>query len=127
MPSDEIKVQKQIRMIETDTVEITFHDDFKFDLDSIKRSYKETDDFTQGKRLKRLVICGYNTDITKEARQYGQAENVRLKDNVIAEALVVRSLTQRMITNFYLKFIKDAYPCKAFTKLEDAKAWLKEF
>ncbi len=125
--SESITVQKSISMFNENTVKIEFRDDFTFDLEAIKRSYIETEKFTGGRKFKRFVICGKNTDITKEARKYGQEENKRLKDTVIAEALVVNSLTQKMITNFYLKFIADTYPCRSFTDLNEAIEWLEQY
>lgn len=122
-----MSVLKSIKMLDEQTVEIVFHDEFYFDLESIKQSYAETHEFTQGKKLKRLVISGRKTDITREARQYGLHENQRLKDNVIAEALVVHSFIQKMITNIYLKNIQKSYPAKAFTDIEKAKEWLSEW
>lgn len=122
-----MSVLKSIRMLDVQTVEICFHDEFTFDLEKIKQSYVETFAFTQGKKLKRLVISGRKTDINREARQYGTKENVRLKDTVIAEALVVHSFIQRMITNIYLKHIQKNYPAKAFTDTEKAKEWLATF
>ena len=122
-----MKVQKSIRMISEDIVEIAFDDNIFLDLEKIMQSFAETEAFTNGRRLKRLVISGRNTDITKEARSYGLKENERLKDQVIAEALVVHSFTQKMITNFYLKYINKSYPAKAFTDIEKAKEWLNTF
>lgn len=122
-----MSVLKSIRMLDEQTVEICFLDEFTFDLEKIKQSYAECMAFTQGKRLKRLVISGRKTDINREARQFGTRENERLKDTVIAEALVVHSFIQRMITNIYLKNIHKSYPAKAFTDIEKAKEWLATF
>lgn len=120
-------VLKSISMLDDHTVVIEFRDDITFDLEGIQSSYRETEAFTGGKKLKRLVLCGRKTDITKEARQYGLKENERLKDSVIAEALVVHSFTQKMITNIYLKYIQKSYPARSFTDIDKAKEWLSTF
>lgn len=120
-------VLKSISMLDDQTLEIVFKDDITFDLEAIQSCYKETEAYTGGKKLKRLVISGKKTDITKEARQYGLKENERLKDLVIAEALVVHSFTQKMITNIYLKYIQKSYPAKSFTDIDKAKEWLNTF
>jgi hypothetical protein len=41
----------------------------------------------------------------------------------ICDALVVKSLAQKLIANFYLKFNKPAYPTKVFNTMEDAETW----
>ncbi|MFM6984550.1 MAG: hypothetical protein ACKOXF_10490 [Chitinophagaceae bacterium] len=120
-------VLKSISMLDDQTVVIEFRDDITFDLEGIQSSYRETEAYTGGKKLKRLVLCGRKTDITKEARQYGLKENERLKDSVIAEALVVHSFTQKMITNIYLKYIQKSYPARSFTDIDKAKEWLNTF
>lgn len=118
-------IYKSIRLINDDTVEIVMRDNFKFDLEKLKLCYSETHAFTKGRRLKRLVICGKFTDIDREARLFGHEESVRIKDQVVAEALVITGFTQKIIANFYLKFIKDIYPTRVFTDVELAKSWLK--
>lgn len=120
-------VLKSIKMLDDQTVEIMFKDELTFDIEGIKKSYSETKAFTGERKLKRLVISGKHTDITREARQFGLQENEKLKDLVIAEALVVHSFTQKMITNFYLKYIQKSYPAKSFTDIAKAKEWLNSF
>jgi hypothetical protein len=60
------------------------------------------------------------------ARLLLQQENKDRKNTIIAEAVLVSSLTQKMTTNFYLKFIKDSYPSKFFTDYNKAKDWLND-
>lgn len=120
-------VLKSVRLLTEDMVEIVFYNDFHFDLEKIKESYKETEAVTGGRKLKRLVICGKNTEINKEARDFGKEMNSKLASEVVAEALVVHSFTQKMITNLYLKYIQRSYPAKSFTDVQKAKDWLDTF
>jgi hypothetical protein len=120
-------VLKSVQLVTEDMVEIVFYDDFHFNLERIKESYKETEVVTKGLKLKRLVICGKHTEIDKEARDYGKVMNEQLSAQVVAEALVVHSFTQKMITNLYLKYIQKSYPAKSFTDVQKAKDWLAMF
>ena len=43
----------------------------------------------------------------------------------IADAFVIHSLPQKILGNFYLKFIKPSIPSKFFSSEEKAIAWLK--
>lgn len=122
-----MNVLKSISMLDEQTVQIEFHDEFRFDLEKIKQSYDETERITNGRKLKRLVICGRKTEIDKAARDYGKKENERLKGSVIAEALVVHTFTQKIITNLYLKYIQKSYPAKSFTDINKAKEWLNGY
>lgn len=114
-------------MLDENTVEIVFQDNILIDLEGMKEAYKEYGVFTGNKRLKRLVVAGRHTDLTKEARKYGEKENERRKDTCVAEAMVVYTFVQKMIANFYLKYIKDLYPTKSFTDIEQAREWLLNF
>ncbi len=118
------RILKSLSMIDDDTVEIVFQDDVLIELEDIKKTYRELHEFTGNRRLKKLVITGRKTEITKDARLYGHNESVKIKDRVIAEAIVVHLLYQKMIINFYIKFIKDSYPTRFFTDVEKAREWL---
>lgn len=120
-------VIKSIQMLDDNTVEIVFNDKAQIELDDLKVGYKHLGEFTGGKRLKKLVVTGKNTVISKEARLFGHEQSIKIKDQVIAEAIIVHSLYQKMIINFYSRFIKDSYPTRFFTDYEKAKQWLKEF
>lgn len=118
------RILKSLSMLDENTVEIVFQDEVIIELEDIKRTYQELNEFTGERRLKKLVITGKKTEITKDARSYGHMESLKIKDRVVAEAIVVHLLYQKMIVNFYIMFIKDSYPTKFFTDVEKAKEWL---
>ncbi len=115
---------KSLRMLDEYTIEIIYHDNITIDLTGIQKAWVKLDDFTQKKRLKKLTIVGKNTSITREARRNGHAESESRKHIIAAEALVVHTLPQKMVANFYSKFIKDLYPIKYCTDVEAARQWL---
>ena len=41
----------------------------------------------------------------------------------ICDAFIVKSLAQKLIANFYLKFNKPTYPSKVFNNMADAESW----
>jgi hypothetical protein len=121
------RILQSIEMLNEDTVQIVFKGEITVTLEDIKQAYEDYDAYAGGRRLKRLVISGKNTEITKDARRYGEQENEKRKDNCIAEAMVVYTFVQKMVTNFYLKYIKDLYPTKSFTNIEEAREWLLNY
>ena len=73
-------------------------------------------------KLKLLVLPGQNTSATREAREYSQ--NTVL--NCSSEAIVIHSLAQRIISNFYISFKNKAdYPIKMFNSKDEAVKWLR--
>jgi len=117
-------ILKSIIMLDQDTVEITYEDNIKVDLDGLKNAWVKLDAYTEKRRLKKLIIVGKRTEITHEARKYGHEEAKIRSKFIVAEAIVVHNLPQKMVANFYSNFIKELYPIKYFTEIEDAKAWL---
>lgn len=83
--------------------------------------------FTGNQPAKRLIIITKNSTISREARALLQEQNHLHRKEIIAEAVVVTSLAQKMATNFYLSFIKDDFPSKFFTDLGKANEWLRSF
>ncbi len=105
---------------------LEFEDRIILDIEAIHIVDRYCDGFTAGKRLKKLIIAGRNTQITKEARVFGQEKSKAMKDFIIAEAIVVHTLPQKMTANFYFRFLKNLYPMKFFTDVDKARQWLDE-
>ncbi|MES2617132.1 MAG: hypothetical protein V4613_04590 [Bacteroidota bacterium] len=118
-------VLKSLKMIDSKTVEVRYHDNVHVGLTEIVDVMDDLYSFTENRPLKRLVICTEKSTINREARAYLQTENKKFKDIIIAEAVVVTSFTQKMSTNFYLAFMKNIFPSKFFTDEEKAIEWLK--
>ncbi len=115
---------KSFRFLDEQTTELVFHDNIVIDVDGITAVDAYCGGLTKGKRIKRLVISGRNSEITAKARQHGEKLNEDVKDMVIAEAIVVHSLAQKMVANFYFKYLKNHYPAKFFMDVGKAREWL---
>jgi hypothetical protein len=119
------KVILSIQMLEDNICEIIFKDRVRIELQDMMDAFDLVNSFTNHKPVKKLVITGERTEITKEARLFGHEASLKVKHNVIAEAIIVHSLYQKMVINFYSKFIKDNYPTQFFVDIAKAKDWLK--
>ncbi len=70
-----------------------------------------------------LLIDGNEfIDITTEARKFIRA--IEPHAPILARAFVIKSLSQRLLLLSYTKINKSIYPLKAFTKYDEAQAWL---
>lgn len=114
-----------IKRIDNSIVIVAFKDNVTIDLDQIKDTYAKLFEITGDDIHKKLIITGKNTQITKEARLYGMNESKRISKKVDAEAIVVHSLYQKMVINFYNRFIENNLLVKSFTDVEKAKDWLE--
>lgn len=103
----------------------TFHLHFLPDSHSTHLEYKQAYDAynkeRQGQELYVIVEHGKHASLDKSAREYLQDN----KFEALAAAIVMHSLAQRIIFNFYLKFRNQSYPTKGFNSVEDAKKWFK--
>ncbi len=115
---------KSASMLDSSTFELVFQDEVLIDLEAMKLIDTYCAAMLAGRRLKRLVVSGKNTLMSKEARLFGQKKSNVNKNLIIAEAVVVNTLPQKMMANFYFAFIRDFYPAKFFTDINKAKEWL---
>lgn len=68
-----------------------------------------------------LVVPDLYGSITPEARKVNMFKE---SDNTIAIGLVIQSLPQRLLANFYFKINKPVYPVKFFKNETEATNWL---
>lgn len=105
-------------------VQVQYKDNIDIDLTDAVEDYRIYDEFTEGKPVKKLILSGKYTIITSEARTYIQSENKKRSDKIIAEAIVIHSLAQRIFANMYFGIIHRSYPLKVFNSKDDALMWL---
>ena len=85
----ESNIIKSIVMRDETTVEVEFLDIKTIDVNLLSEAYGILDTFTEGKRLKKLLVTAPSNSITKEARRFGEAEAQKRRNAIIAEAIVV--------------------------------------
>ena len=97
------KVILSIQMIEGNICEIIFKDHVRIELQDMVESFDLVNSYTNHKPVKKLVITGERTEITKEARLFGHEASLKIKHNIIAEAIhgnKSQNARQRALSNF---------------------------
>lgn len=93
-----------------------------FDLEEAKNQVKLADELMQGQSYKVLIDTRSSFTVpTVEAKKY-MAEVSQKK----AEAIIVKTLANRILGNLYLKIISQRFPCKIFDTEEKAIEWLQQ-
>lgn len=105
-----------LKVVLADNDEITYED--------VLEQRKTIQGLTIGKPHVVLAIAGKRTIATKEARDYA-ASNI--PEGRLAEAILIKSLSVRLMGQFYLNFNKPAIPTKMFEHESEALAWLEEY
>lgn len=94
------------------------------DVEDFKELRKVNLELAEGKPYTVLGMADELTSFSKEAREWlASKEAVGLK---IAKAIVISSLGQRIIGNFYIRVNKPYTKTKLFTKREKALEWLRK-
>lgn len=106
-------------------LELYTHDDHEYTIACVKENVSAFGELTGKQKVPVLIIGGAFTSVTKEAREF-MASNESLIYSK-AEAFLVKSLSQKMLVNFYIKFNKPLVPTQSFTVKEKAIEWLTTF
>lgn len=88
------------------------------DLNEVITLYNE---YKSNQLVNKILIAGSGrTSLTQEAREVAEPTEY----DTLAEAIVVKSLSERIIANFYFSTKKKSYPIKVFTSEKNAIQWL---
>jgi hypothetical protein len=125
--SDQTKIIKgrifTAQIIEGDIFNLYFFPNEHAMASDFKAGYDAYNTLRNGELLKLIIEHGEYTIIDTSAREYLQKN----KFEAICSAIVMHSIAQRIIYNFYIKFRKQNYPIKAFKSKKKAIDWLKKF
>lgn len=106
---------------EDDIVVIKCYDEKALHYEDIDEIFDAYLNLTNNIPHKVLILAGDQGTATREGREHAQKTSLPC----LAEAIVVHSLAQRILSNFYIAFKKCTHPIKLFNHEEDAVDWLK--
>jgi hypothetical protein len=109
------------------TIKIQYADNLTIDLAQMKEDFLVYDEFTEGRKLRKLIVAGTHTDISKEARFFAQNENKKRAKLIYCEAFVLHTRHQVFLGNLYTIFAQPNYPTKVFATEAQARLWMKKF
>jgi hypothetical protein len=96
----------------------------EIDIFRAKENFVASQQITQGKRYAAFSDARGFMSITKEAMAFGSAKECN--DPIIAHAILVNSLPNRLMGNFIIKFHRPPAPTRLFTDEQEALTWLRE-
>jgi len=103
-------------------VVIKFADQRALDYDDMEEIFGAYARLTNDSPHKVLIISGEQGTASRDGREHAQKTVLPC----LAEAIVVHSYAQRIISNIYIAFKKCTYPIKLFNEVEEAIDWLRE-
>ncbi len=115
----------KIFLPETGIIEVFFGDNAVIDFKECKEINDLIGEYCNYTKALVLMVTGEETVVEAGSREFSASpEGMQY---TIADAIVFKSMAQRLIVNFYLKFNKPPMPSKAFTNVEEAREWLLTF
>jgi hypothetical protein len=117
----------------TETIYFTFDgkylitkliNDIEIDVHHTEVDFEVSKKITEGRKYLSLVIVNPDTSITRDAQKISLRKERYTQ--IVAQAIVIHSLAQRIIGNFMIHFIKYPSPSKLFTSKEEAIKWLDQ-
>ena len=113
-----------IKVREDDIVCFTALESGKQDLEDVIALYDFVQELVDAKPMKYLIdFREHYVDIPPKVIAY-IAKDPKINKSKIAEAIVVKSLPNRLLVNFYLNIKRPQIPAKAFNTAELAIIWL---
>ncbi len=114
-----------VTLVNKDIAEIRIKEDVDYELNDALHTTSAVEQLDRGEKLFYLTIYGDQTIPSPEARIYCiSASGSRFK---AAEAIVIRSLSQKMVFNFMNNVDRPLVETKLFSNSKDAQAWLSSF
>ena len=115
-----------ITLYDNRIVKIRFKDGIAFELHDAIEANQTMFNLAKGNTFLSLVdSINVRGEISNEALNHF-AKHPLTKGVRVAEAIVIDSLHNRILANFYVKFTKSHNPVKIFSKMDSAIKWLLE-
>ena len=92
----------------------------RLDVEDFKTVVDVFAEWSQGKSWKVLHVFPRGASATSEGRNFGTQREKKTS----AEAFVIENALHRNLFRLYQRFRSKLYPIRAFSNIEDAKAWL---
>ncbi|MGE3652523.1 MAG: hypothetical protein AB7G22_00250 [Flavobacteriales bacterium] len=113
-----------ITLYDNHIVKIRFKDGVNFELNDAIEANQAMFDLAEGKPYLSLVdSIDVRGEISNDALNHF-AKHPLTRGVRTAEAIVINSLHNRILANFYVKFTKSHNPVKIFSKMDAAINWL---
>ncbi len=113
-----------ITIYDSNILHFVMHDGETLTAEDLCMSRKWTESIGGGRYLN-LIEAGTKTEVEDSMRSSSASGGQNM--HTIADAIVVKNLSQRIIANFYLRFNKPVKPTRIFSESESAAFWLMSF
>jgi hypothetical protein len=127
LPLNKISTAKaDVVLVTAEFVRISIYDNVHLEREDVKEIHEaKLALLEKGKKHVVLMIAGKYATISREARDLSAEPEIT--ENRMAKAMVVRSLAQKIIGDFFIRISKPAGHTRVFFLEADAIGWLRSF
>lgn len=111
-----------MRLLDGDILMIEVKANTEVLLNDVKEMVNTAGELGNNRKLKNLIVAGEYSSMHTQATLYMKTEEAHRYTRV--EAIVISSLAQRIVGNFYLGIVNLKRPSKLFNSVEKAIEWL---
>lgn len=120
---DFIELNKsRVLLREDDIIHIKIKDEEEINSAEFEDIIRAVSELGEAKAKCIMLEAGLNSSVSSRVRSNASHPNANFLS--LADAIVVKSLAQRLMANFYLKFNRPSRPTKVFENCTDAVNWL---
>lgn len=112
------------KLVEEGILFIRLMEDSEIDIDESKLMQQKSLAITEGKKFVALIDARAQIVVSKESREWGSTAEAQ--KNMLAQAIIVNSMANRIVGNFIIKFHKPIAKTRLFSDEETALVWLRE-
>ena len=113
--------KSRISLLKNGVVVIEIDDYVTVEVDDIREIVRMQGELTGHKKLPVVTAPSEFTSISKEARHFMSGNDAAKYTS--ADAFIIRSLAQKILADFYLRFQNPVVPTKVFRNKEEAIEW----
>lgn len=114
----------EVKLLEPGLVENTLREGITIEPDDVLAFKQANENLAAGHNYAVLVDFSEVVSVTREAKELVASKEFKRK--AIAQALLINSLGQKIVANFYLRVNKPHLPTKAFTDRGKALEWIRQ-
>ncbi len=119
-----LKTDNALLSYSDDILLIRVDEDVHLEIKEMDRMLREEVEFTNYRKHFAIIDARSNFTSSEEVRKF-YAEH-ELSKYRYADAIIVDSLSVRLVVNFYISFNKPLVPTKTFNTMEDAYKWIED-
>ena len=115
----------EVSKLDDQLIKAQFFKNVVIDLDEIHQVLETIESLCEGKSFKLIWILSEYSSFSMEALLLRINHNKSMRNKIIAEAIIVNSIQNRLLERYYMNKNESYYPIRLFKSNLSGEIWLK--